>query len=106
MTPTQHADFRQAGKEQQYIVNEVYMIRNIEKSQLCSTSPYQKIQASGFPEKYKGSTHKKKLLLLTPAHYSTTCVYPKGLTKNVIRILKRLQNDKIIHSYIRKESKF
>lgn len=53
----------------------------MEKGQLCSTFPYQKIEAAGFPEKSKGSTYKKKLLLLTPAHYCTTAYILKVLLR-------------------------
>jgi len=51
-------------KEQQHIVNEVYVMRNIEKGQLCSALPYQQPQAAECPEKSKVRTDKKKLLTL------------------------------------------
>lgn len=72
------------------------------KKVYSSSLPYQKPQIAECPEKSKGRADKKKLLLPRPLNHNTH-VYPKGLTKNVTRILKRLQNYKISHSYIRKK---
>lgn len=78
------------------------MIRNTENGQLWFTFPYQQPKAAECPEKSKGRTDKKKLLPLCPPALSH---YPKGPTKSVTRILKRLQNYKINHSYIKKKKK-
>lgn len=72
------------------------MIRNTDKGQVCSTLPYQKPHTAEFPEKNaKAELIRRNYCPSAHPVYHNTHISSKGLTKNVIRILKRLQNPQL-----------